>query len=149
MGVDGRTKMSKSLDNHIGVLWDRERIWGRLRGAFTDPQRLRRDDPGRPEVCNVFTMHKALTPTDRVAEIDAACRSAEIGCVECKEVLAESLERELAPIRARAEELRAEPARVRRALEAGAERCRALARETLDEAREALGLRGGPCDRVR
>jgi len=114
--------------------------------AFTDPQRLRREDPGRPEVCNIFTLHGGLSDSERIPEIDESCRNASIGCVDCKEILLESMVREFAPARERAAQLRAKPEQVREALRAGAERCHTLAAETLAEAREAIGLRGGPCD---
>jgi tryptophanyl-tRNA synthetase len=145
-GMNGSAKMSKSLDNHLGVLWEEGEIWERLKGAYTDPEKLRRGDPGRPEICNIYTLHEGLTAADRVAEIKTECLSGSLGCVDCKEILLRSMVREFTPAREMANELRGHPERVREVLSQGAERCRGIARETLAEAREALGLRGGPCD---
>ncbi len=141
-GTDGGEKMSKSRGNAIGMLETEAQIWKKLKGAFTDPERTTLDKPGRPEVCNIFTMHGAVTPPDRVAEIDVACRSAKIGCGECKKALAASLETELVPIRLRADELRREPERVVQALVDGRDRCRKEASETMREVREVAGVRG-------
>jgi tryptophanyl-tRNA synthetase len=145
-GVDGKSKMSKSLGNHIGVLWGRDAIWEKLRGAYTDPLKLRQGDPGRPELCNVFTMHQGFSAKESCAETDRACRDGSLGCVACKERLLEGMVSSLAPVRERAAHLRANPDEVAAILAAGAERCHEVARETLAEARTALGLRGGPCD---
>ncbi len=141
-GTDGDEKMSKSRGNAIGMLEPEAAVWKKLKGAFTDPERTTRDRPGRPEVCNIFTMHGVVTHPDKVAEIDAACRSAGIGCGDCKKVLAESLERELGPIRARARELSEQPDRVGEILADGAAKCRARAQETMREVKEAAGVRG-------
>ncbi|MFW5741117.1 MAG: tryptophan--tRNA ligase, partial [Myxococcota bacterium] len=80
MGLDGNAKMAKSKGNTIALSEDGKAIWKKLKGAYTDPQRQRRDDPGRPEICNIFTMHRALTEAGQVDEIAAACRTAQIGC---------------------------------------------------------------------
>jgi tryptophanyl-tRNA synthetase len=145
-GIDGKAKMSKSLDNHLGVLWTPDQVWDRLKGAFTDPERLRRGDPGRPEVCNIYTMHEGLTPSAKLPEIDAGCRDGSLGCVDCKAILRDSMDQEFAPAREKARHLQAHPEQVREIVAAGAAHCRAIARETIDEARAALGLAGGPCD---
>lgn len=141
-GTDGGEKMSKSRGNAIPMLGTPEAIWKKLKGAFTDPERITRDKPGRPEICNIFTMHGAVTPPEKVAEIDAGCRSAEIGCGDCKKVLAESLEVELVPIRRKADELRRAPERVADTLSDGAKRCRARAQETMRLVKDAAGVRG-------
>jgi tryptophanyl-tRNA synthetase len=140
IGLDGEAKMSKSLGNTVGILADEDEVWERVRGAVTDPQRVRRDDPGRPEVCNVFTLHKLVTDAALIGDIEAQCRAGTRGCVDCKRILADSLTREFAPFRERAEYLKAHPTEVRDVLEAGAKRARAVARETLDEARSRMGL---------
>lgn len=140
MGLDGKKKMSKSMGNTIALLEPKEAVWNKLRPAVTDEQRQRRTDPGRPEVCNIFTLHKAFTPAERVAGIDRDCRTAAIGCVDCKKVLLETMDAALAPIRERARELAAAPGRVEEVLGDGASRCRRIARETLAEVRRAMGL---------
>ena len=140
MGLDGKKKMSKSMGNTIGLLEEPAAAWDKLRPAVTDEQRQRRTDPGRPEVCNIFTLHKAFSAPDRVAGVDRDCRAAAIGCIDCKKMLAESMEAALKPIRERARELAAHPEKVREALASGAETCRRAARETLREVREKMGL---------
>ena len=88
----------------------------KLRGAYTDPQRLRKTDPGRPEICNIFTMHKAVSPAETVATVHASCMGATWGCVDCKKVMFENFERELVPLRTKRAELQANPALVDAAL---------------------------------
>jgi tryptophanyl-tRNA synthetase len=141
-GTDGNEKMSKSRGNAIPMLATTEQIWKKLKGAFTDPERITRDKPGRPEICNIFTMHGAVTPREKVDEIDGACRKAEIGCGDCKKLLAESLETELIPIRRKADALRREPDQVRDLLRDGAKACRTRAEETLRFVKDVAGVRG-------
>ena len=142
MGLDGQSKMSKSMGNTIGLLESREEIWAKLRPAVTDPKRIKRTDPGTPEVCNIFHLHKAFSPPETVEHVAVQCSTAGWGCIDCKKVLAESMETELVPIRSRAAELRAEPALVQSALDAGADKCRSLARETMRGVRERMGFDG-------
>lgn len=139
-GLDGEAKMSKSLGNSVDILADEEGVWKRVRSAVTDPQRVRRDDPGRPEVCNVFSLHKLATDASLIPDIEEQCRAGSRGCVDCKRMLADSLVREFAPFRERAEHLRGHPEEVRSVLEEGADRARAIASETLTEARSRMGL---------
>jgi tryptophanyl-tRNA synthetase len=140
MGLDGKTKMSKSLGNAIGLSDPPKVIEKKLKGAFTDPQKLRLGDPGRPEICNIFTMHKSLSPADSIATIDADCRSGALGCGECKMRLAEVMKAELGPVRDRAAELRRDGNRVLEVLRDGGARARARAGETMKEVRSAMGL---------
>lgn len=148
LGLDGNAKMSKSLGNTVRILAEPDEVWNRVRTAVTDPQRVRRDDPGRPEVCNVFSLHKHFTDPDLIPDIAEQCRGGTRGCVDCKRILADSVAEHFEPIRARAAEFEADPARVREILAAGAERARSEARITLDETRERMGIRwrgeGGP-----
>jgi tryptophanyl-tRNA synthetase len=140
MGLDGQAKMSKSMGNTIGLLESPESIWAKLRPAVTDPKRIRRTDPGTPEVCNIYHLHKAFSPPDTVEHVAVECRTAGWGCIDCKKVLAESMERELAPIRRRAAELAASPPTVDDELATGAAHCRVLARETMDAVRDRMGF---------
>ena len=140
MGLDGRAKMSKSLGNTVGLLESAESIWEKLRPAVTDPARVRKSDPGTPEVCNIYHLHKAFSPPPVVEEVAVKCSTAGWGCIECKRVLHAHMEEELVPIRGRASALRADPGQVGDALAAGAERCRRAARETMGEVRAAMGL---------
>jgi tryptophanyl-tRNA synthetase len=140
-GLDGQAKMSKSRGNTVGMLDEPEAIWGRVRTAVTDPQRVRRGDPGRPEECNVFALHRFFTPAEPLETIERQCRGAEIGCVECKRLLSDGIAAAFEPMRARAAEYRARPELVREILGDGAARCRALAQETMRAVRERMGLR--------
>ena len=140
MGLDGRAKMSKSLGNTIGLLEEPDSIWEKLRPAVTDPARVRRTDPGTPEVCNIYHLHQAFSDAATVGHVVVQCRSAGWGCVDCKRVLFESIRRELDPIRERAAELRERPELVRDVLEQGAARCRAIASETMREVKQRMGL---------
>jgi tryptophanyl-tRNA synthetase len=140
MGLDGQTKMSKSMGNTVGLLETPEAIWQKLRPAVTDPKRIKRTDPGTPEVCNIYHLHKAFSPPATVEHVAVQCSTAGWGCIECKRVLHESMERELVPIRRRAEELKANPSVVKEVLAAGANRCRGIARETMDGVRSRMGF---------
>ncbi|MEP6494444.1 MAG: tryptophan--tRNA ligase [bacterium] len=140
MGLDGQAKMSKSMGNTIGLLESPESIWAKLRPAVTDPKRIKKTDPGTPEVCNIYHLHKAFSPEATVAHVATQCSTAGWGCIDCKKVLAESMETELVPIRRRAAELAAKPQEIQSALDAGAAHCRTLARETIDAVRERMGF---------
>src|ERR671917_1405976 len=101
-GLDGQAKMSKSLGNTIGLLDTPEEIWQKLRPAKTDPARVTRRDPGNPEVCNIFHLHKYFSPPETVATVAENCSGAKWGCLDCKRVLADNMIATLAPIRERA-----------------------------------------------
>jgi tryptophanyl-tRNA synthetase len=135
-GSDGR-KMSKSLDNAIGMGDEPDAIRAKVRSFITDPQKIRLGDPGRPEICPIFALHRRFSPDD-VSKIDATCRTGELGCVECKGILADHLIDELAPFRERRTQLEAEPGYVDDVLRSGAERARPIAAETLAAVRAAM-----------
>ena len=140
-GLDGNNKMSKSLGNTIGLLESKDEMWAKLRPAVTDPARMRKTDAGDPEKCPVvFGLHKAFSPEATVVEVEANCRGAQWGCIDCKKVLLEHMDSELAPIRARAQALAEQPALVDAALDAGAEKARATARRTIEHVRDRMGL---------
>ena len=140
MGLDGQSKMSKSLGNTIALLEEPAASWDKLRPAMTDPARVRKTDPGNPDVCNIFQLHKAFSPPETIATVDTNCRTAGWGCIDCKKVLHGSMEAELAPIRARAKELSANPTLVSNALGDGATKARRIARETINAVRERMGF---------
>ncbi|MEO7963404.1 MAG: tryptophan--tRNA ligase [Gemmatimonadaceae bacterium] len=140
MGLDGQSKMSKSLGNTIGLLEEPTEIWNKLLPAMTDPARVRKTDPGNPDVCNIFQLHKAFSPADTVATVDTNCRTAAWGCIDCKKVLLSSMEVELVPIQSRAQELSANPSLVAQALGDGATTARRAARETMKAVRERMGF---------
>ena len=97
MGLDGQARMSKSLGNTIGLLEPMDTIWEKLRPAVTDPKRVRRTDPGTPEVCNIYHLHRAVNSPEVVTKVAENCRTAGWGCIDCKRVLFEGLERTLVP----------------------------------------------------
>lgn len=140
LGIDGVEKMSKSLNNHIELAATPEETQQRVMQMVTDPQRMRRSDPGRPEVCNVFSMHKIFSSADEVAMIDRECRRAGIGCVDCKKRFAANLNAHLAPFRERRAALSQDLTYVENVLEDGARRARAIAEQTMAEVRAAVGL---------
>ena len=139
LGLDGKQKMSKSLNNHIEIAASPEEMEKKVMSMVTDPARRYRSDPGHPEICNVFTLHGFFSP-DRVAQIEADCRAAQIGCVECKRLFAKNLAAYFAPFRERRAALAAQPDRVWDILADGARRASVIAEETIAEAKAAAGL---------
>lgn len=142
-GLDGTQKMSKSLNNHIELSISPDETLQRIKTAFTDPARKYRSDPGNPEVCNVFRLHRFFT-TARVSEIAAECRSANFGCVECKVTLADSINYNLAPFREKRAELANKQGYIREVLADGALRAGKIALKTIAEVRESIGLLKNP-----
>ena len=141
VGLDGQAKMSKSLGNTIGLLEEPDAIWEKLRPAVTDPARQRKTDRGDPGKCPlIYQLHRAFSPEATVHEVETNCREAKWGCIDCKKSLLANMVRELAPIRERAKELEANPARVTATLEAGAAKARAVARKTIAHVKEKMGL---------
>ena len=140
MGLDGQTKMSKSMGNTIGLIEEPDAIWAKLRPAMTDPARVKKTDPGTPEICNIYHLHKAFSTPETVKHVALQCSTAGWGCIDCKKVLHASMETELVPIRTRAKELAAKPKLVTDALASGAEHCRKLAGETLGAVRAKMGI---------
>ena len=140
LGTDGQRKMSKSENNHIELALTPAETVQVVRGMVTDPARVRRTDAGNPDVCNVFALHKTFSAPEAVQEINVGCRSAAIGCVDCKQRLADSMNNGLAGLRERRAALAARPDDVWDVLRDGAQRARALAAATMDEVRAAIGL---------
>jgi tryptophanyl-tRNA synthetase len=140
LGIDGKEKMSKSLNNHIELASTPEETTARVREMVTDPARVKRTDPGNPDVCNVYTMHKIFSPQADVEMVNVECRRAGIGCVDCKKLLAKNLNNHLEPFRARRAEFASKPGYVQDVLEDGATRARAIAEKTMEEVREAMQL---------
>jgi tryptophanyl-tRNA synthetase len=138
-GTDGQQKMSKSLDNHIELAATEEETIKRVRTMVTDPQRARRTDPGRPEVCNVYSLHKIFNPS-WLDECYRRCTTADIGCVDDKMILAEGINNYLRGFREKRKELAADPKRVDEILAAGAEKARIVAKATVAEVYEKMGL---------
>ena len=140
LGIDGQQKMSKSLDNHIELAATPEETKARIMQMVTDPQRIKRTDPGNPDVCNVFSMHKIFSPAEEVMMINVECRRAGIGCVDCKTRFADNLNRHLEPFRIKRAEIDTKPHQVWDVLHDGAARAREIAEKTMLEVRKAVQL---------
>ncbi len=138
-GLDGR-KMSKSYGNTINLREDPAGVEKKLKAMQTDPARVRRSDPGDPDKCPVWDLHKIYSDEKTQAWVQSGCRSAGIGCLDCKKPLIESVLKELAVIRQRAREYEENPALVRGIVAEGCERAREAARATMADVREAVGL---------
>ncbi|MFZ7112965.1 MAG: tryptophan--tRNA ligase [Desulfatiglandales bacterium] len=139
LGTD-RRKMSKSYGNALFLSDSTNEITQKVSHMITDPQRARRSDPGRPEVCNVFSFHEIYTPYETVLQIDKECRNAEIGCVECKKIMAKNLNQFLDPIRERRRALEADMDYVRGVVERGNKRAMTVAQETMVQVRKAVRI---------
>jgi tryptophanyl-tRNA synthetase len=140
LGLDGQAKMSKSLGNTISLREPEAAVWDKLRTSATDPARVRRTDPGDPEKCNVYTLHRFFSDDARQAEVRAGCTSAGIGCIDCKKLLMQGLKADLDRIAAHRQTLLAAPDSIDRILAEGAARARAVARATIARVRERMGL---------
>ena len=141
-GLDGQ-KMSKSYGNTIALRDDPDAVEQKLRTMPTDPARVRRTDPGNPEVCPVWQFHQVYSETEVKDWVQQGCRSAGIGCVECKQPIIDAVRKELEPIQAEAKRLEAEPDLVRSFINEGCERARDTARETMEDVRHVMSLRQG------
>ena len=139
LGLD-RRKMSKSYGNAIFLSDSPDEISAKVSRMITDPQRARRSDPGNPDVCNVFDFHKLYTDAQTVKEIDEQCRNAGIGCVECKQKMAQGLTKALEPIRTKRTYYEARPELVEDIMRDGSDKARSAARRTMEKVREAVKI---------
>jgi tryptophanyl-tRNA synthetase len=139
LGID-RRKMSKSYNNAIFLSDSVDEIRRKVGEMITDPQRARRSDPGDPEVCNVFSFHQLYSDPQTVKRIDPECRGAKIGCVECKQEMAENLLRALDPVREKRTYYEAHPEILGAIIEEGDGKAQEVARKTMEEVREAVGV---------
>ena len=138
-GLDGR-KMSKSYGNTIGLTAPADEIRALVMTMFTDPNRVRRTDPGNPDICNLFQFHKLLSDDATIARVDHECRTAQIGCVQDKKLLADILIEKLRPLRERREEIERDPSIVWDTLRRGNEKARERAAATLEVVRDAMKI---------
>jgi len=137
LGTD-RRKMSNSYNNAIFISDPEETVTTTVADMITDPQRARRSDPGRPDFCNVFTFHELYTDKEKVKEVEEGCRTASIGCVECKRMMASNLNKALEPLREKRKELEANPEIIENIIDEGNKKARKIARNTMEEVREAV-----------
>ncbi len=140
LGLDGVDKMSKSLDNCLYLDDTDEVITKKLSTAPTDPARKRRDDPGNPDVCNIYSYHKVFSTPEELEHCAEGCRTAGIGCLDCKNILIEHMKELIGPIREKRTDLLARPEELRRILRDGGERARPIARATMAEVKERTGV---------
>ena len=140
LGTDGKRKMSKSEKNHIELALTPTETNEVVRTMVTDPARVRRNDPGNPDVCNVFTFHKTFSTKEEAQMINMECRQAGIGCVDCKGIMARNLNEHLAPFRARRAALAKNPDHIWDILRDGSQRASVIAEDTMNEVKDAIGL---------
>jgi tryptophanyl-tRNA synthetase len=136
-GLDGR-RMAKSYGNAIWLTDTLDEIRAKTRNMMTDPQRVRRTDPGRPEICPVFAWHKLFSPPETCARVDSECRTAAIGCVDCKKLMADGLVKWIEPIQAKRKEFEANPRQVWDILDDGSKKARSVAQKTMKRVRNAI-----------
>ena len=138
IGLDGKTKMSKSLNNAIFLADTPEDVWQKVRNAVTDPARIHKTDPGHPEVCTIFEYHQIFNSSE-VESIEQECRQGKIGCVECKKRQAQVLNRLLEPMHERRQQYQSRDM-LTDILREGTQRARRVAQETMEEVREAMKI---------
>jgi tryptophanyl-tRNA synthetase len=139
LGLD-RRKMSKSYNNAIYLSDNPDVIAHKVAGMITDPQRKRKADPGNPDVCNVFDFHKIYTEKEAIEQIDKECRIAEIGCVDCKKIMARNLMKALEPVHKKREYYLSRPDLVDEIIKDGTQKARKVARQTMEEVRSAMKI---------
>lgn len=141
LGLDGVNKMSKSLDNCIYLDEEKDVIWKKISTAVTDTDRKKRTDPGNPAVCNIYTLHRMLSSDKEIAYVDKECRAAGIGCLDCKKILLENIDKALQPIRQKQAELRKKKDYIQDVLKDGSKRAKAIAEKTMDEVYSKIGIK--------
>lgn len=141
VGLDGKSKMSKSQNNFIALTDTKETNWEKVAPAVTDPARIKKSDPGNPDICNIFGLHKILSPKNDILWSEKGCRSASIGCIECKKKMFDNLELLLKPIRENYNNWMKRESDLRDILKDGAKRANAVANKTLEEVYELVGLK--------
>lgn len=138
-GLDGKSKMGKSLNNCIYLDETSEDIWKKLSTAVTDTQRIRRNDSGNPEVCNIFSLHKLFSTKEEIESVRKGCSTAGIGCLECKKILSNNISEELAPIREKLLKLKANKKYIRDVLKDGIARSKEITKQTMAEVCDKIG----------
>lgn len=145
VGLDGKAKMSKSLGNTILLSDGPEEVLKKMRTAVTDTQKIRKNDPGHPEVCTVFSYHKKFTPEEQLCSIESDCRAGSLGCVDCKKLCAANIAQELAPLIEKRRYYEAHMELVKEILLDGEARAKVIAGQTMQEVRAAMRLGETTC----
>ena len=140
MGLDGSSKMSKSKGNYIALFEPEDEIWKKVSIAKTDPARKRRTDPGTPQKCNIYALHGLVTSEKQLGEVDEGCRTAKIGCLDCKRIFVDNLMEVLGPIQERYRDFSSRKQEVRKVMTQNAARCRDVAGSTILEVKKRMGL---------
>lgn len=141
VGLDGTSKMSKSAGNHISIVEDEETLWKKLSTAVTDPARIKKTDPGNPEICNIYSLHKIFSPEQDLQWTHTGCTKAEIGCVSCKKKLFEQINNTVAPFREQYNTWKQKPEKIKAILKDGAQKANNVAQETLEQVYDLIGFR--------
>lgn len=141
VGLDGKSKMSKSLNNYIGLSENSKKVWEKIAPAVTDPARIKKSDPGNPDICNIFSLHKLVSSKTDLDWAKDGCTNAKIGCIECKKKFFKNLETILEPIREKYESWISRPNDIKEILAQGAKNANTIANETLSEVYEAVGFK--------
>ncbi len=141
MGLDGDSKMSKSLNNYISLTEESETLKKKIMPAKTDENRQRRTDVGNPDICSLYSFHQLVSSDEELAEINTGCRSAGIGCVDCKKILLKNMDALITPIREKKMELLKDKSYLNDVLDQGAKKLLPIAENTMDEVRKSMGLR--------
>jgi tryptophanyl-tRNA synthetase len=140
MGLDGKAKMSKTMNNYVSMFEPSDTLKQKIMTAVTDENRKRRSDPGTPEICNIYHLHKIFSSAEEVETVRVGCSTAGIGCVDCKKMLLGNMENFIAPYRDRYQNLQKNPDEVHQAVEEGISYCRPIAQETMENVKSRLGL---------
>jgi tryptophanyl-tRNA synthetase len=140
LGLDGVNKMSKSLDNCLYLDENRDGLWKKLSTAVTDTNRKRRSDAGNPDICNIYTMHRAFSEPEEIARVADECRKAGIGCLDCKKILLENICRELAPFQEKRNKLLQDPDHVYEILRECGQKAKKIAETTMAEVYKKIGI---------
>jgi tryptophanyl-tRNA synthetase len=141
VGLDGKSKMSKSYNNYIGLDESKEKVWEKIAPAVTDPARVTKNDPGNPEICNIYSLHKLISSEQDLKWSAEGCANATIGCIECKRKLYENLETVLGPIRESYQEWINKKDDLKEILEQGAKKSNSVANQTIKEVYDLVGFR--------
>ncbi len=141
VGLDGTSKMSKSANNYISIVEDEKTLWKKLSTAVTDSSRIKKSDPGNPDICNIYSLHQLFSPDQDKEWASQGCKNATIGCVECKKKLYENINNKIKPIREKYLEWIKQPEKIKTNLKLGAEKANAVAQKTLEEVYEKIGFK--------